>query len=229
MKSEKMISRVVNKLKRDGLLSLGLTILKYPLNLKKRKSFKRILSKKNIEDRFSEIYKKKLWKSAESLSGEGSEIAYTIPLRSWLIDNLPRLDVKNFVDAPCGDFNWMKLVLPHLDINYLGLDIVESVIEKNKALYEYNTVSFEVANICEYDIPCCDLIMVRDCLFHLSYEDIEKFLKNLDRTDYKYLLTTSHIVDQGFRNINIVLVTGDLLTFLKSRLTLTRHSLKKEL
>ena len=49
--------------------------------------------------------------------------------------------------------------------------------------------------------------MVRDCLFHLSYEDINHFFLNLARLDYKYLLTTTHLVEENFRNANIT--TGD--------------------
>ena len=49
--------------------------------------------------------------------------------------------------------------------------------------------------------------MVRDCLFHLSYYDINQFLINLSKTNHKYLLTTNHIVEKGFENTNII--TGD--------------------
>jgi hypothetical protein len=49
--------------------------------------------------------------------------------------------------------------------------------------------------------------MVRDCLFHLSFENINKFLANLRRTNYKYLLTSTHIIEQDFNNSDII--TGD--------------------
>jgi hypothetical protein len=51
--------------------------------------------------------------------------------------------------------------------------------------------------------------MVRDCLFHLSYEDINKFLKNIRNVNYKYLLTTTHIdtIENNFKNMDII--SGD--------------------
>jgi hypothetical protein len=49
--------------------------------------------------------------------------------------------------------------------------------------------------------------MVRDCLFHFSYNDINKFLKNINKIKYKYLLTTTHIVKKNFINRDII--TGD--------------------
>ena len=181
---------------------------KISFNISKRKAYKRMLRLDNMSEKFTEIYKNNFWSSKESSSGKGSEISYTQPLRSWLIKHIPKYKVKKFVDAPCGDFNWMKNVLLKLNINYVGLDIVESIIKRNTLIYGNKNIKFQITNICEDEIPCCDLFMVRDCLFHLSYDDIEKFLKNLERTDYKYLLTTTHLVDKNFRNKNIA--SGDL-------------------
>ena len=202
-----MITRIKNKIKNEGILSLVVSIIKYPFRYRKRITYNKMLNSNSPKDRFSDIYKHNLWSSAESKSGEGSEIYYTIPLRKWLIENINLLHIETFVDAPCGDFNWMKLVLPKVKINYIGLDIVDSVIEENKALYSSDQIKFEVADICKDKLPNCDIIMVRDCLFHLNYEDINNFLINLSKTDYKYLLTTTHIVDQDFENSNIK--TGD--------------------
>ncbi len=202
-----MIKRIYSKFKRDGLISLLFAIIKYPLGYKRRRIYRNMLSKENIADRFSEIYEQNLWSSDESGSGDGSEVLSTERMRAWLIDNLPKLGVEKFIDASCGDFNWMKYTLEDLKLNYLGLDIVKSVVDKNIKLHSNSSIRFEVSDICKDKIPPCDLIMVRDCLFHLSYQDIDNFLKNLSHTDYRYLLTTSHITNQTFKNSDIT--TGD--------------------
>ena len=126
-----MISKIETTLRRIGFLGLFFSILKYPLKIVKKLKYKKMLSGDNIQTRFEEIYRNNFWSSVESLSGEGSEVEYTSSIRRWLIENLPKLNIKVFVDAPCGDFNWMKLVLPKLDLNYTGLDIVPSLINKN--------------------------------------------------------------------------------------------------
>lgn len=203
----KMMQRILSKLKRDGLVLLFVAIVKYPFRYRKRRAYQKMLARERIGDRFSDIYAWNLWSSPESLSGAGSELGYTASLRNWLAKKIPSLGVTRFVDAPCGDFNWMKFVLPSVDVDYFGLDIVESVIKGNREMYAGERVQFKIANICEDPIPSCDLIMVRDCLFHLSYADISKFFENLSRTDYKYLLTTTHIVEPGFTNQDII--TGD--------------------
>jgi len=202
-----MITKLMSKLKRDGFFALFIAVIRYPFHINKRNSYKKMLTLRTKKEKFSEIYQNNLWSSSESVSGQGSEKAYTEPLRKWLISNIQTLKIKDFVDAPCGDFNWMKYVTPNVDINYIGLDIVDSLISKNKSEYGSSNLNFRLADICKDALPACDMIMVRDCLFHLSYEDINNFLHNLSITDYKYLLTTTHKVECDFKNSNII--TGD--------------------
>ena len=82
------------KLKSDGLFALCIALLRYPFQIKKRNSYQKMLSLTNPKEKFSEIYKSNLWSSSESLSGEGSEVSYTEPLRKWLISIIQTLKVK---------------------------------------------------------------------------------------------------------------------------------------
>ena len=205
-----LLNRIVTKINKDGLLSAILAIILLPFTFKERIRQKKIrtdidliIEKATLKERFNLIYKKNIWDSKESLSGTGSEIYYTERLRKWMIDVLPKYQIKRLADAPCGDFNWMKLVVSEIEIEYQGFDIVDSLIKNNNALYRSDKVQFDIANICEDKLPDCDLLMVRDCLFHLSYNDINKFLKNIANTNYKYLLTTTHIVEKNFVNKDI--------------------------
>lgn len=202
-----MLKKFLNRIQREGFTSTLRNIFRYKLNFKRKRAYQDMLNKSSINERFNEIYEKNLWSSKESGSGEGSELNYTKPLRNWLLQTLPRYNIHTFVDAPCGDFNWMQEVLPKLDVKYIGLDIVSSVVDTNKAKFSTENISFNTSNICEDVIPDCDLIMVRDCLFHLSFDEINKFLQNLSNSNYKYLLTTTHIVEKNFINTDIT--SGD--------------------
>ena len=166
-----------------------------------------MLNHGNLTDRFIKIYDENLWSSSESVSGTGSELQYTVRLRQWLIKVIPIFRVKKIVDAPCGDFNWMRFVLDQTSVNYVGVDIVPNLVLNNQKKYGNSDTVFITGNICEDPLPNCDLIVVRDCLFHLSFYDIDKVLKNLSTVDYRYLLTTSHLIEADLANTDII--SGD--------------------
>ena len=205
-----LFNRIIAKINKDGLLGLILAIILRPFTFKERIRQKEkiadlnlITEKATLKERFNLIHANNYWESKESISGNGSEIHYTEKLRNWMINVLPEYQIKRLTDAPCGDFNWMKLVVSEIEIEYQGFDIVDSLIKNNNALYRSDKVQFDIANICEDKLPDCDLLMVRDCLFHLSYSDINKFLKNIANVNYKYLLTTTHMLDKKFVNKDI--------------------------
>ena len=157
---------------------------------------------------FTEKYIKNSWKSIESRSGPSSTLARTESLRNALPVCLERFNVKVFLDAPCGDLNWMGTLLPELKCKYLGADIVPQLVQGlNKRYGDLDNVSFNVLDITSSKLPAADLMLCRDCLFHLSYEDIARFMRNFLKSKIKYLMTTSHINSKGFTNKDIT--TGD--------------------
>ena len=87
---------------------------------------------------------------------------------------------------------------------------------------------FSHANICTDKLPACDLLIVRDCLFHLSYNDINLFLGNIKTCDYKFLLTTTHLIGELQQNNNIV--TGDFreIDLFKAPFYFSRDKVKEE-
>lgn len=173
----------------------------------KNKEYQNMLLMDSNKERFSEIYRKNFWDSSESGSGRGSELTYTKKIRDWLPKICLKYNVKSFLDVACGDFNWMRLVISELDIEYTGMDIVDNVIDKNNAQYADSKIRFVTADICNDPLPDCDLLMVRDCLFHLSFSDIDNFFLNLSKTNYKFLLTTTHILPDT--HVNHDLISGD--------------------
>lgn len=156
-----------------------------------------------LEYKFTKIYKGNGWGSIESYSGTGSEYSYTENLRKHLPELLSHFNVKKLLDAPCGDFNWMKYVVESTEIDYVGADIVADLVEENNNLYQSERVVFIQLDITKDSLPAADLMICRDCLFHLSNENIRRFLNNFVSSDIPYLLATTHTNNTGFSNTNI--------------------------
>ena len=140
---------------------------------------------------FSEIYVSKAWGSSESSSGTGSELAATENIRIKLPEILSRTGARSFLDAPCGDWNWMQHVKLPTD-QYYGFDIVPGVIAENQRRFARRGVEFAIHDLTKDPLPEVDFVMCRDCLVHLSYADIRAVIANLKRTGATYILVNTY-------------------------------------
>jgi hypothetical protein len=163
------------------------------------------------ETAFQQIFDENRWLSCESRSGVGSTLAYTKPMRKSLAKYLKTLNVRVFLDAPCGDFNWMRHVSLPQGTSYVGGDIVDPLINELQRLHGGPKHSFCRIDIVQGPLPKADLWLCRDVLFHLPNEDIATVLKNFVNSDISYLLTTTYTFPKrnedvrpgGFRFINL--------------------------
>ncbi|MFA5216557.1 class I SAM-dependent methyltransferase [Sulfuricurvum sp.] len=149
-----------------------------------------------LQTRFTNFFETNCFGSEESVSGQGSTLAQTEMLRIKLAELLKKLEVKTFLDAPCGDFNWMKLLGYDLE-SYIGIDIVEQIIIDNSIKYSNETYSFACLDICRSPLPRADLIFCRDVLVHLDFENSLAALRNFKSSGAKYLLTTTFTDREG--------------------------------
>lgn len=175
------------------------------LNKKKlRKSFDDMLKLENVEDRFNQIYEQNLWRNVESVSGSGSTLKFTRNLREALPPLVQKYEVKSLFDAPCGDLNWMRHALRDMDLHYIGGDIVESLIRRNRREFSNERVEFIQINLINEPFPTTDMMLCRDCLFHMSFADAYSILTNFIASETPYLFTTTFRKNEEFCNEDIV-------------------------
>lgn len=168
-----------------------------------RKYRNRIYSQLSYKTIFNQIYLRNAWKDNESSSGSGSNLQNTMQLRKELVPMVKELGVRSVLDVPCGDYNWMK----HLDwgeIEYIGGDIVSSLIQLNNSQYGSVHKKFIELDLVKDKFPDVDLIFCRDCLVHFSNELIKETLKNIKKQNAKFLMTTSF----SEKTENVDIVTG---------------------
>lgn len=178
--------------------------------------------------RFESIYKTNHWGDSESISGPGSRIDATLKLRTGLNTIIHDLKIHSIMDAPCGDFNWMKLI-DLTEKEYLGIDIVPEIIERNAKLYGRDNIHFLNKNIITDTLPLVDLIICRDCFVHFSIRNILNALDKFVESGSKYLLTTSfencreniEIATGGWRKINLTLPP---FSFPEPKLQISEHT-----
>lgn len=158
---------------------------------------------------FTYIHETNLW-GGESRSGLGSSSDETAVLRQAIPDMLTRVRARTLLDVPCGDFGWLSTV-DLGDVEYVGADIVASLVLKNATTYRHPRRRFVRLDLTRDPLPRVDVVLCRDCFVHLSYANIFKCLANIRRSRSAYLLTTTFlqheanedIVDGDWRLLNL--------------------------
>jgi hypothetical protein len=168
---------------------------------------------------FTAIYSENKWGDKESASGWGSTLSYTRVVRKHLERLLSSLNVMVFLDAPCGDLNWMQKVRLPPETSYLGGDIVPDLIQAlNDRHGRDSKYRFAVMDIVRDPIPPADLWLCRDVLFHLSTANALAVLRNFTESAVPFILTTTFdfvkantdVQPGGFRYINLTLPPFEL-------------------
>ena len=178
--------------------------IKFNSAKKIKKNFRKTLHQLTLEDRFTKIHEINYWGSNESISGVGSTLALTANLRKHLPILFKKYHIKRVFDGPCGDFHWMQHVVNETNIDYTGGDIVLPLIEANQTKYANEHVKFKKIDLTTDELPNADLMICRDCLFHLSYYDTKKLLSNFVKSNIPYFLTTTYLNKNRFNNKDIV-------------------------
>jgi hypothetical protein len=193
----------------EGFIKTLFKLFNFPINRLKRFRFQsKVLSMHSSEDRFTWIYTNNYWSSTESRSGSGSTLKYTDNLRRELPSMFREYGIAKVFDAPCGDFNWMRHLLPTVKIVYIGGDIVKPLIRNLNIEFNSSDISFVHFDLIREIPPKVDLMICRDCLFHFSFKDTKSVLENFIKSESTYLLTTTHInMEKAFLNCDIK--TGD--------------------
>lgn len=134
---------------------------------------------------FSKIYETDFWTNG---SGPGSHPDVTVEYRGILQKLFNDDRMTTYVDVGCGDWQFMKLIEIPENKTYVGYDIVKSVIDKNKELYEKDNIRF-YHNTDINNIQGGDLLIVKDVMIHWPNEQVSYFIKNV-LPKFKYALFT---------------------------------------
>ena len=166
---------------------------------------------------FTNIYHNKTWgtnRQGEGHSGGGSTLQSTEQYRKFLQNFLLTHQITSVVDLGCGDWEFSKS-MNWTNINYLGIEVVKSLVEKNQTKYGSLTINF-VHMSDSSDLPSSDLLIIKDVLQHLSNQDIFTILGQFPK--YKYVLITNDIDQKTLTSTNPDIPSGEYRV-----LDLTKH------
>ena len=160
-----------------------------------------------IRDAFTRIYSRSEWGRDGGGSGAGSTLSHTATTRVVLEMLIHRHNVMRLLDAPCGSAHWWPPLLERLSwfrpgFQYVGVDVVESVIEENRRKYAESfpppAVTFFAADLAQAALPAdqrFDLSLCRDALQHLPLEMAIDVIANIARARPRFAAFGSYVLD----------------------------------
>ena len=182
------------------------------MNKKEHKS-KRNKKPWPTKDAMQQVYEKNLWGSSTSdfYSGDGSHRSEIVaPYVEALVKFLNAFESPVSVcDLGCGDFNVGKELVKYTK-NYIAVDIVPELIERNKQEFKLADLEFQCLDIAVDELPIANCAIVRQVLQHISNDEIKQVVAKL--SSYDYVIVTEHVPEGDFvPNIDIISGQGTRL------------------
>jgi SAM-dependent methyltransferase len=146
-------------------------------------------TRRHIDEVFSEIYASGQWGGREFDSGSGSQGSAATRYAAFIRELLHETGARTVVDVGCGDFRVASQFVSDVD-SYLGIDVVETIIERNTTMFGRPGISFSKLDATSYDLPQADICLVRQVLQHLSNRQISEILFRCRK--YPLVVVTEH-------------------------------------
>lgn len=168
-----------------------------------------IYAEQTPEEVFTNIYSNKVWgqnENGEGHSGGGSTLQATIVYRTFLQDFLSQYNIHSVLDVGCGDWEFSQAI-DWTGIKYIGYDVVDEVIENNRAKFGTDNILFFTGNILNSQLQKADLLICKEVLQHLTNRDILKFIYHISK--FKYCLITNDVDPISLTSTNPDIERGD--------------------
>jgi SAM-dependent methyltransferase len=151
--------------------------------------------RRSARDVFTEIYVENRWGGGGAKadaefpfdSGVGSGPATAEPYAECVNRFIESHGIKRVVDLGCGDFRVGRRIARE-SIHYIGVDVVEPLVEANQARFASDRVEFRCIDISTEEVPDGDLCLIREVLQHLSNSQISAILAKLKK--FRWVIVT---------------------------------------
>jgi SAM-dependent methyltransferase len=110
-------------------------------------------------------------------------------------------DIRSVIDVGCGDWQWAEL-MDWTKVNYIGIDVVSSLIERNTRKHGSPRVQFRCIDATRQPLPAAELVVAKDVLQHWPNRDVQRFLRDSLRRCRYALLTNDVSSDHWSGEVN---------------------------
>ena len=155
------------------------------------------------EKAFSTIYEKGLWgkdASGRGTSGPGSTLSQGKAFVDFVQNFIDTHEINSVVDVGCGDWVLAQQI-DWGDRDYLGIDVVASLIKRNQVAYGTDTIHFAQLEGSKEPLPPGDLLICKDVFIHLPNASIQHILAEAKK--FKYCIFVNDTLGNVNRDIEV--------------------------
>ena len=202
------MKKIAIKIKRGLKKNLPSPVLAFVQNIRNRNIIKKFKNN-NIKNNFNKIYNENLWTHKYSKSGYGSQGNF-LNFSVKIIKKNKYINNKSVCSIGCGDFNFGKKIYK-ISKNYIGIDIVENLINYNKKKFSSKKVKFKCLDAVRDEIPRANVYIIRQVFQHLKNENIQKILLKIIKKNPSFIIVFEDVPKTKFKP-NIDLPINGFLT-----------------
>jgi SAM-dependent methyltransferase len=136
---------------------------------------------------FERIYMQDVWRGG---SGPGSLPSNTVEYRAFVEQFIYNNGIQSVTDLGCGDWQFSRF-LNWTGVEYIGLDVVPSLIKANRETFACQNIRFELSAGPE-SLPGGDLLLCKEMLQHLPTQAVRRYIASIKQR-YRYALITNSI------------------------------------
>lgn len=141
----------------------------------------------------------------EFYSGKGSDDIFAVKYAELIREFIQEKAAESIVDLGCGDFRVASRFASEVD-SYIGIDVVEELIQYNRGQYSNEKVQFKYLDIAEEELPDGEICLIRQVLQHLCNNDIQRVISKLSK--YRYAIITEHQLQKPSNVVNMDKISG---------------------
>lgn len=148
----------------------------------------------SLSEVFTRVYETGEWNgdSPQSFcSGSGSGGTAADEYCQRVIEFIRENQIESVADLGCGDFRVGQKITSETSVRYVGVDIVLTLVERNRAQFANERISFQCANLTSGPLPVAQLCLIRQVLQHLSNTEIQAVLRQV--SVYPLALISEHV------------------------------------
>lgn len=162
----------------------------------------------NFKEVFTTIYRDKEWGVSQNYNTSGTgDLISNLPFLLFLEMFLEKTKINSLLDFGCGDWSILKHVKLPSNLNYIGVDVVDLVVQSNNQKFGINenikfyTIDNDYSQLLDNNKFAAEVLLVKNIFENQPLDHIASFIKHIV-SKFKYVIFATFYNPRG-QNLDV--------------------------